>query len=211
MRYANFFNRSSVAAACHARQNRTPNTVVSVGRISPLFPLPIPTGDNSIRYLPIVILRLPPLLGNNEYPVALLNNSIMIARIVKKPTPTHPNRLPRRCRIRAKRDFDRIFAQRRSAADKLLIVYVGENNMPHARIGLAVSRRVGNAIRRNRIRRCIREAFRLHQADIPTGVDIICVARPTDTTPTMPDYAESLVKLIKKAFGKQSAHRKDQK
>jgi ribonuclease P protein component len=50
--------------------------------------------------------------------------------------------------------------------------------LPHPRLGMSVNRKVGNAVRRNRIRRLIRESFRLMQHDFPAGYDLVVVVRP---------------------------------
>ena len=68
-----------------------------------------------------------------------------------------------------------IFDRRRSAADGKLIVYVCENGLPHSRLGLSVSRKNGNAVHRNRMRRLYREAFRLTKQEMPTGLDLVLV------------------------------------
>lgn len=52
------------------------------------------------------------------------------------------------------------------------------NDLPHARLGMSVNRKVGNAVKRNRIRRLIRESFRLMQHDFPAGYDLVVVVRP---------------------------------
>ena len=80
-------------------------------------------------------------------------------------------------RLRLRKDFRRVFATRCSAGDETLVVYVARNGLSHSRLGMSVSRRVGPALRRNYIRRKIREAFRTSKADLPTGMDILCVAR----------------------------------
>jgi len=52
------------------------------------------------------------------------------------------------------------------------------NGLDHLRLGLTVSRRVGNAVRRNRIKRRLREAFRLARGDWPTGLDLVVIVHP---------------------------------
>jgi len=59
-----------------------------------------------------------------------------------------------------------------------LTVYAIPNALGHPRLGLSVSRRVGNAIRRNRVKRLLRDAFRLLQHDLPAGYDLVVVVRP---------------------------------
>lgn len=81
-------------------------------------------------------------------------------------------------RITRAGDFKRAYERKRSAADGTLIVYGVENGLAHARLGLSISRkRVGNAVTRNRVKRLIREAFRLSKDDLPRGIDLVVVAR----------------------------------
>ena len=58
----------------------------------------------------------------------------------------------------------------------MLVVYVRSNKLGHPRLGMAVSRKVGKAVLRNRWKRVIREAFRLAQNDLPS-VDVVCLPR----------------------------------
>ncbi|QSX79177.1 ribonuclease P protein component [Agrilutibacter solisilvae] len=86
-------------------------------------------------------------------------------------------RFPRQVRVRAKADFDRIFAQGRRAATPRLAVHWHATPTP-ARMGLAVSRKVDpHAVGRNRIKRALREAFRHHREQFAPG-DYVVVARP---------------------------------
>jgi ribonuclease P protein component len=59
-----------------------------------------------------------------------------------------------------------------------LVVYSLPNDLKHCRLGLSVSRRLGTAVRRNRIKRMVREAFRLHDCQLPRGYDLVIVVRP---------------------------------
>src|SRR5437588_11131007 len=74
-------------------------------------------------------------------------------------------------------DFRKVFARRRSVSDSWLIVYACENGLPHLRLGLSVSRKVGPAVHRNRLRRLYREAFRLTRHEMPVGLDLILIPR----------------------------------
>ncbi|HFD79312.1 MAG TPA: ribonuclease P protein component [Gammaproteobacteria bacterium] len=90
---------------------------------------------------------------------------------------------PRSHRLLTAAQYQRVFrhCQARSS-DRYLTVLAVANDLPHARLGSAVSiRNAGNAVRRNRIKRLIRESFRLHQ-DILGGWDVVVLARPDTAT-----------------------------
>lgn len=81
-------------------------------------------------------------------------------------------------RINDPRIFRRAFERKRSASDAALIVYGVENGLDHPRLGISVGRRrVRHAHDRNRVKRLLREAFRLSKGELPAGVDLIVVPR----------------------------------
>src|SRR5271163_3455222 len=98
--------------------------------------------------------------------------------------------------LRRTKDFQRVYDRRRSVSDAWLIVYACENKLPHLRLGLSVSRKVGQATHRNRLRRLYREAFRLTRAELPTGLDLILIPRRPDE-PALAVLQSSLVKLVR--------------
>ncbi|MEW4570188.1 ribonuclease P protein component [Tautonia sp. JC769] len=81
-------------------------------------------------------------------------------------------------RISSPIEFRRAFDRRRSASDDSLIVYGAENGLAYPRLGISVGRkRVRKATDRNRVKRLIREAFRLNKEVLPEGVDLVIVPR----------------------------------
>jgi ribonuclease P protein component len=102
--------------------------------------------------------------------------------------------LPRSARIRSGADFTRIFTRKTRVSDRWLTLYGTTNTTGLPRLGLAVGRRVGNAVRRNRLKRLIREAFRQVRHDLPPGMDYIVVPR-SGQDPTVSDLAGSLLFL----------------
>lgn len=81
-------------------------------------------------------------------------------------------------RLHGRRAFAAVYAgkSRRSAGP--LAVHALPNALGHVRLGLSVSRRVGTAVQRNRIKRLLREAFRLTQHHWPSGYDLVIVVQP---------------------------------
>lgn len=118
-----------------------------------------------------------------------------------------PKRLtfPKQVRLLKGSEFDAVFSGKCSAADGVLVVYARPSEAAIPRLGLVVSRKVGNAVRRNRWKRLLREAFRLGQYELPP-VDLVCLPRLRDE-PTFAAVASSLNRLAAKAAAK-AARRK---
>ncbi len=109
--------------------------------------------------------------------------------------------LPRRARLSGRKRFAEIFAARRSASDARLVIYAASSALPGPRLGLVVGRRHGGAVRRNRIKRRIREAFRHLRDRLPTGFDYIVVPREGEVA-TPGEYAASLSAVCRRAAGR---------
>ena len=73
--------------------------------------------------------------------------------------------------------FRRLYAKGKSAATPLLVVYFRKNGRKENRLGLTVSTKVGKAVERNRVRRRLREIYRLNEDKLLPGYDIVIVAR----------------------------------
>ena len=83
------------------------------------------------------------------------------------------NRFPKSVRLRRQAEFDRVYGGDVFAADNVLVIKAVKNGLSVSRLGLSVSRKVGNAVVRNRWKRRIREAFRNHQVTLPVGIDFV--------------------------------------
>jgi ribonuclease P protein component len=114
-------------------------------------------------------------------------------------------------RIRLPADFRRAFDRKRSASDAHLIVYGVENGLPHARLGVSASKkRVRKAHERNRVKRLLREAFRLTKGELPPGLDLVIVPRGPALTfaqasASLPELARAIARRIGPAAGASKA------
>jgi ribonuclease P protein component len=93
-----------------------------------------------------------------------------------------PERAPRRRRLSRSAEFERVYRQGRSKGNRFLVLYAFARSEgaddAGPRLGLSVSRRVGGAVERNRVKRVLREAFWQEAERLPAGSDYVVVARP---------------------------------
>lgn len=79
--------------------------------------------------------------------------------------------------LKKNRQFQFVYKNGKSYANKCLVMYVKENGTDRNRIGISVSKKVGNSVVRHRVTRLVRESYRLHEAVFNSGLDIVVVAR----------------------------------
>ncbi len=106
--------------------------------------------------------------------------------------------------LRRKAEFDRAFAEGFRSVGRMISVHVVPNDLGHCRLGMAVSRAVGGAVLRNRIRRQLREAFRLNQHGFPVACDIVLVPRRPWKAPAFDEIADEFVTLVKKSLERRA-------
>ena len=74
-------------------------------------------------------------------------------------------------------EFRRMYAKGKSGVSSCLVVYYRKNRLGHNRLGVTVSTKLGHAVVRNKVRRRLREIYRLHEREIARGYDLVVVSR----------------------------------
>ena len=105
--------------------------------------------------------------------------------------------LPKSRHLRSPAEFAAVYDARVRESRGPLMAYAKPNALGYPRLGMSVSRKVGTAVRRNRIRRLLREAFRLLQHDLPAGYDFVIVVRPHEPA-MLADYQRMMSGLFVK-------------
>ncbi len=96
-------------------------------------------------------------------------------------------------------DFQKVYHRGRSVSDRKLVMYVMKSDHPDlTRIGISVSKKVGNSVVRHRVKRLIREAYRLNRSDIENGYDIVVIARNEAKNRNYHEIEESFLHLTEK-------------
>ncbi|MGV3112579.1 ribonuclease P protein component [Staphylococcus pettenkoferi] len=108
-------------------------------------------------------------------------------------------------RIKRNKDFQNIYRRGKSVANRQFVVYTRKDaSLEHFRLGISVSKKLGNAVQRNRIKRAIRENFKVHKDDI-IPIDLIVIARQPSKRMTTLEIQSSLEHVLKiaKVFNKK--------
>lgn len=97
--------------------------------------------------------------------------------------------------IKLNRDFRLLYKRGKSAVSPVLAMYARKNKLSSNRIGITVSTKVGKAVVRNRVRRRIREAYRINEESFGPGRDIVIVARVRAASSSFRDIEKNLLRL----------------
>ena len=107
------------------------------------------------------------------------------------------NTFPRRERLTRKTDYHAVFQNGTKRVGRTFVCYVARREGQGRKFGFAVSRRVGNAVVRNRVKRFLREIYRAHRMQLADDVHIVIVARPHAREINFHQCAEAMRRLLR--------------
>ena len=107
--------------------------------------------------------------------------------------------MQRRHRLRKSAEFQRVRALKQSWAHPLLVLYIAPNNLDVTRTGISVTKRLGKAVARNRVKRLIREAIRVSLPASAPALDLVFVARGAAAEASYAQVREAVEKLLGRA------------
>lgn len=107
--------------------------------------------------------------------------------------------LPRETRLVRRAEYDAVYREGRRRSSREFTIFVRPNGLEVSRFGWSIKKALGNAVKRNRIRRRLREIFRLHRREIAAGWDIVVHPRTTVATAEFPALAQEMLKLLSSA------------
>ena len=99
--------------------------------------------------------------------------------------------------LKKNHQFQFVYRNGKSYANKYLVMYIKENGLGKNRIGISVSKKVGNSVVRHRVTRLVRESYRLHESIFNSGLDIVVVARPSAAAVGFNEVESALLHLCK--------------
>lgn len=99
--------------------------------------------------------------------------------------------------LKKNQDFQKVYKRGKSYANKYLVMYVFQNGMNKNRLGISVSKKVGNSVVRHRLTRLIRESYRLNEEKFHSGWDMVVIARASAKGKNYQDISSALLHLGK--------------
>ncbi|MGH9328739.1 MAG: ribonuclease P protein component [Terriglobia bacterium] len=104
---------------------------------------------------------------------------------------------PKTLRLLRRTEYRKVYEEGRRGSARVCTIFYRSNGFPRTRLGITTPRAIGNAVIRNRIRRRLREIFRLHQASIPPGWDIVLNPRPIVAEMPFPALTREILRLFR--------------
>lgn len=99
--------------------------------------------------------------------------------------------------LKRNKDFQEVYKKGTSKANRYLVMYIYENGLSSNRLGISVSKKVGNSVVRHRLTRLIRESYRLNEYQFNSGLDLVVVVRNSAKGCSYGDIESALMHLAK--------------
>lgn len=97
--------------------------------------------------------------------------------------------------LKKNRDFQKVYGYGKSYANRFFVMYVMQNGTEYNRLGISVSKKVGNSVVRHHLTRLVREVYRLHEDTFNSGLDVVVIARVAAKHVTFYEVENSLLHL----------------
>ena len=99
--------------------------------------------------------------------------------------------------LKKNRDFQIVYREGKSCANRYLVMYVRENGLSENRLGVSVSKKVGNSVVRHRVTRLVRESYRLQEDMFNSGLDMVVIAKVSAKGRSFEEIRSALLHLGK--------------
>lgn len=101
-------------------------------------------------------------------------------------------------KLKKNEDFRKVYQKKNSMANRLLIIYIFKNDTNINRVGFTVSKKVGKSVMRSRVKRLLKESYRLNEDNVVSGYDIIFVARLSCAEASYKETESAMMHLLRK-------------
>lgn len=106
--------------------------------------------------------------------------------------------MERNVSLKKNQEFKKVYSKGKSVVNKYLVMYYLKNDLPYNRIGFSISKKVGNSVTRNRVRRLMKESLRLSTINVKSGYDLVFIARVRMNQADYSTVFKSMHHLLKK-------------
>lgn len=101
--------------------------------------------------------------------------------------------------LRKRLEFKKVYSRGKAYANRFAVLYVWPNGLERRRVGLSVGKKVGSAVKRNRVKRLFREVYRLNKTKLIEGIDMVLIAKKEALGLGFQQMEEALMNLFRKA------------
>ncbi|MBS4539312.1 ribonuclease P protein component [Clostridium sp. D2Q-11] len=107
--------------------------------------------------------------------------------------------MDKKLKLRNNRDFRKVYDKGKSISNKYLVMFYIKNGLDYNRVGFSTTKKLGNAVIRNKVKRLIKESFRLNNDNLINGYDIVFLARIRANSASYEDMEKSIINLFKRS------------